>query len=478
MSGWLQYFAATGFIPHGYCLLWRPDILVLHVASDVVIALAYFSIPLAILSFVRRRRDLMAEHRRIAILFGVFILGCGLTHVFGVIVLWYPVYVADGWVKAFTAIVSIFTAAALWPVLPRLLAIPSPSQLASANAQLQDEIGARRQALSDLEAIRQGLEGEVRRRTEEVQALGRRFEIATADSAVTVAEQDASLRYAWVHNPRPPLSAAALGKTDAEVLEPEAAAVLTPLKRQVLETGQPRRSEVVLPAEGLDYHYDVKITPAASAGGPGLLIAAVDITETKRAQAHLQVLMRELSHRAKNLLSLVEGIARQTAKAEALPKAFIDRFAARMSALGGAYDLLIGEDWRGVDLAALAKDQLAFILPDARDRIAIDGPTLVVRPEVGQYLALALHELATNAAKYGALSGPGGRVELRWTVTPAGKASRVELTWVEHWPGVAPAERSGFGRPLLESIVARAVSGEAKLEFAPEGLRWTLSFSQ
>jgi two-component sensor histidine kinase len=254
--------------------------------------------------------------------------------------------------------------------------------------------------------------------------------------------------------------------------------VLTPLKRQVLETGQPLRSEVVLPAEGLDYHYDVKITPAASAGGPGLLIAAVDITETKRAQAHLQVLMRELSHRAKNLLSLVEGIARQTAKAEALPKAFIDRFAARMSALGGAYDLLIGEDWRGVDLAALAKDQLAFILPDARDRIAIDGPTLVVRPEVGQYLALALHELATNAAKYGALSGPGGRVELRWTVTPAGKASRVELTWVEHWPGVAPAERSGFGRPLLESIVARAVSGEAKLEFAPEGLRWTLSFSQ
>src|SRR5260221_8923752 len=194
MNAWYQYFAATGFIPHGYCLLWRPDILALHVTSDVVIALAYFSIPLAILSFVRRRTDLMAEHRRIAILFSVFILGCGLTHVFGVVVLWYPVYVIDGWVKAFTALASMVTAAALWPVLPRLLQIPSPSQLATANALLQDEIAARREALEALEAIRRGLEDEVRRRTQEVQSLARRVEIATADSVVAVAEQDEALR--------------------------------------------------------------------------------------------------------------------------------------------------------------------------------------------------------------------------------------------------------------------------------------------
>jgi two-component sensor histidine kinase len=479
MNAWLQYLAGTGFIPHGFCLLWRPDLLALHVTSDLVIALSYFSIPLAILSFVRRRRDLMAEHRRIAILFSVFILGCGLTHVFGIIVLWAPVYVIDGWVKAFTAIVSIVTAVALWPVLPRLLMIPSPSQLATANAQLQDEIAARRQALEALEAVRQGLEGEVRRRTEEVQALARRFEIATADSVVTVAEQDESLRYAWLHNPRPPLTASALGKTDEEALAPDSAAVLAPLKRQVLDTGRPVRSEVVLPVDGLDYHFDLKITPAPrSSGGPGLLVAAVDITEPKRAQAHLQVLMRELSHRAKNLLSLVEGVARQTAKAEALPKAFIDRFGSRLAALGGAYDLLISEDWRGVDLAALVDTQLAFILPEARDRIGVDGPALVVRPETGQYLALALHELATNATKYGALSGPAGRVEFRWQVERNGQdASRIELSWVEDWPGTTAPERSGFGRPLLETIVARAVNGEASLEFAPEGLRWTLRFS-
>ena len=165
MTSLEQYFSSAGFIPHGFCLLWRPDVLVLHVVSDAVIALSYFSIPLAILAFVRRRADLLAEHRRVAALFGVFILGCGLTHVLGVVVLWAPLYVVEGWVKAFTALVSIATALALWPMLPRLLAIPSPSQLANANGLLTAEVGARRQAIEDLEGVRAGLEVKLRRRT-------------------------------------------------------------------------------------------------------------------------------------------------------------------------------------------------------------------------------------------------------------------------------------------------------------------------
>ena len=87
------YFSSAGFIPHGYCLLWRPDVLAMHVISDAIIALSYFSIPLAIAAFVHRRQDLLAEHKRVAILFGVFILGCGMTHVLGIVVLWQPMYV-------------------------------------------------------------------------------------------------------------------------------------------------------------------------------------------------------------------------------------------------------------------------------------------------------------------------------------------------------------------------------------------------
>jgi two-component sensor histidine kinase len=475
MTALARYFSSAGFVPHGYCILWRPDILALHVISDSIIAASYFSIPLAILAFLRRRTDLLAEHRRIAVLFGVFILGCGLTHVFGVVVLWQPLYVIDGWIKALTALVSIATAIALWPMLPRLLAIPSPGQLSRANAELQAESVARAQAMDDLRAAHAGLEAEVQRRTEEIEALARRFQIATAGSVMTIAEQDADLRYTWLHNPRPPLSAQALGRTDAQALEPEAAAALAGPKQRVLSTGEPVSAEVVLPVGGEDYSFEVKITPARVGGAHGLLIAAADISEQKRQQAHLQVLLRELAHRAKNILSLVDGIARQSARAESLPETFTQRFTARLAALGGAYDLLIGEDWRGVSLHALAQTQLAFILPDAPGRVTIDGPEVIVRPEIGQYLALALHELATNAAKYGALKGADGEVALSWRRSDG---DGVELAWVETGgAATGPPTRSGFGRTLLERVVPRALGADARIEFEPQGVKWRIAFS-
>ena len=471
-------FDTAGFLPHGVCLLWRPDILALHAISDLIIAIAYFSIPLAIVWFVRRRTDLIAEHRRIALLFSLFILGCGLTHVFGVIILWRPLYVADGLVKAFTALVSILTAVLLWPVLPRLLEIPSPGQLALANTALQVQVDARDRAVRELEAVKLHLESEVQRRTGEVQAMARRFEIATADSLITVSEQDADLRYTWLHNPRPPLSDAALGQTDAEALA-AVADVLEPLKRRVLQTGEPERSEVMLPIHGVDYAFDLKITPAQVGDGPGVLVAAVDVTEQKRQQAHLQIIMRELAHRARNLLSLVDGIARQTAKAEDLPKAFVERFGDRLHALGAAYDLLITRDWTGVDLRPLVERQMASVMPADPSRVTIAGPALVVAPEAGQYLALALHELATNATKHGALARPEGTVDVTWrrTTGPDG-APLIELVWRERGTPLAPPTRSGFGRLLLETLVARALRGEAGLEFSPEGLLWRVSFPQ
>ena len=478
MHSLLAYFNDPRFIPHGFCLLWRPDVLALQVISDGLIAGAYFSIPLAILWFVRRRRDLVLEHRRIAILFSVFILGCGLTHVLGIVVLWRPLYVIDGWVKAFTALVSIITAAALWPMLPRLLEIPSPGQLARANALLQDEVSARRLALDELEAIRSNLETEILRRTAEMQALARRFEIATADSVVTVTEQDQDLRYTWTYNSRRGLNI--VGLTDEEALGPAAAAVLTPLKRLVLQTGEPLRTKAVVPIAGVDYHYQMQITPTrVPDAGPGLLITAIDVSEQEQQKEHLQVIMRELAHRAKNLLSLVEGIARQTAKAEGLPPAFIQRFAKRLSALGAAHDLLITQDWRGLDLAELVAKQLAHALPDAPDRISIAGPKLIVRPEVGQYLALALHELATNATKYGVFSRAGGCLDIRWRVLEnADGPGVVEMIWTEDGSATTEPGRSGFGRQLLQTIVPRALGGEASLDFMPSGVRWRTLFAR
>ena len=478
MSAISAFFSSAGFIPHGYCLLWRPDILALHAVSDLIIAAAYFSIPLAILAFVRQRKDLEPEHKRIAILFGVFILGCGMTHVMGMIVLWRPLYVWDGLIKAFTALVSIFTAGALWPMLPRLMVIPSPAELARVNASLQAEIAAKEAAMAELVAIRTDLESEVGRRTEEVQALARRFQIATEGSTVTIAEQDAQLRYTWLHNA--PQQRDSIGRSDADILGAEAAAELTRLKLLVLATGEPLRAEISVPTEGDgESHFDLTITPARVGDGDGLLTAAADITEQKAQQEHLQVILRELSHRAKNLLALVAGIARQTAKAEQLPKTFVDRFGDRLSALGDAYDLLISQDWRGVDLGALVESQLAHILPEQRGRISIDGPPVFVPPEAGQYLALALHELATNAVKHGVLGHGAGTLAISWkVVVDTDGARRVELSWIERGATAPASEHSGFGRVLLESLVPRALKGAVVRTLDAAGLAWNISFPE
>jgi PAS domain S-box-containing protein len=124
----------TGLTAHGFCLSWAPGLVALHAGSDAIIGLAYFSIPLALLSFVLRRKDL--EIRWPIYLFIAFILACGATHLFSIITLWAPVYGIEGLVKAITAVLSVITAIALWPLLPLALALPSPTALRTANEQL------------------------------------------------------------------------------------------------------------------------------------------------------------------------------------------------------------------------------------------------------------------------------------------------------------------------------------------------------
>ena len=132
------------FAPHGICLLWEPGLIWLHVGSDVLIALAYFSIPVALTIFVMRRRDV--EFGWIFWAFAIFIMACGLTHVLSIITLWVPIYGIEGIVKAITAVASVVTAAILWPLLPKLLAIPSPAQLRDAQLALVEEGRYRREA--------------------------------------------------------------------------------------------------------------------------------------------------------------------------------------------------------------------------------------------------------------------------------------------------------------------------------------------
>jgi hypothetical protein len=134
--------AAQAFLPHGICILWDKSLLLLHIVSDSLIALSYYSIPLALMLIVRKRRDLAFSW--MFVLFAGFIVACGTTHIMGIWTIWSPVYWLDGMVKALTAAISIITAILVWPLIPKLLALPSPAQLEAANRDLQREIIERR----------------------------------------------------------------------------------------------------------------------------------------------------------------------------------------------------------------------------------------------------------------------------------------------------------------------------------------------
>jgi len=161
-------FSAQNFMPHGMCLLWQPTLLALHVLSDSTIAVAYYTIPFALIYFTSRRQDL--AFRPIFVLTGAFILACGTTHVMGVVTLWYPAYWLDGTIKLITALVSIGTAVAMWWAMPSALALPSTEQLAKANGLLEHEIGERQRAELALRHANIGLETRVAARTAELEA--------------------------------------------------------------------------------------------------------------------------------------------------------------------------------------------------------------------------------------------------------------------------------------------------------------------
>lgn len=174
MNAIIDYFMTTDLAPHGYCLAWHPGLVATHVVSDSLVSLAYFSLPIFLIVLLKRRSDI--QFNWMIMMFAIFILMCGVTHVFNIWTLWTPDYAVQGVVKAFTALASIATAIAAWPLLPKLLAIPSPSQLASANAQLE----AANSSLVAEGERRQGAERVLRRQAVELNQTNESLAIANA----------------------------------------------------------------------------------------------------------------------------------------------------------------------------------------------------------------------------------------------------------------------------------------------------------
>lgn len=238
--------------------------------------------------------------------------------------------------------------------------------------------------------------------------------------------------------------------------------------------------------EDLFFHCDGRPIAVACSNAPvlrggemiGAVLVAVDITERKRAEEHQRLLLHELNHRVKNTLATVQSIVGQSLRAYGVPdpaRAAIDD---RLLAMARVHDILIREQWEGVDLADVVAGAVRpFAGPDD-GRVVTEGPHVFLQPAKALSIAMAVQELGTNASKYGSLSQPGGRVLLHWTVegvADGAQVRRLRLVWEEaDGPPVVPPATRGFGTRLLERTLAYDLDGTVDLEFRPTGLVCTL----
>jgi PAS domain S-box-containing protein len=276
-----------------------------------------------------------------------------------------------------------------------------------------------------------------------------------------------------------------IGRDLADVLrftwpEPFAGEVIAHF-RHTLATGEPYHEPDSITHRketGAVESYDWKTERVTMPDGRfGVVCHSYDLSERQKYEAGLrenqeqtQLLMREVNHRAKNMLSVVDAIAHQTATKS--PEDFIERFSERIQALSANQDLLVRNEWRGVDVEDLVRAQLAPFAELIGSRIALHDSKIRLNAASAQAIGLSLHELVTNAGKYGALSTDKGRVDIGWGTD----GSAFTMSWTEReGPPVSPPQRRGFGTIVMEQMTERSVGGRVDLEYAPSGVTWRLT---
>lgn len=204
----------------------------------------------------------------------------------------------------------------------------------------------------------------------------------------------------------------------------------------------------------------------------GMTGVNTDISDQLAAEERTRMLMGELNHRTKNILTVVQAVARQTARNSTFED-FGKAFESRLRGLAACNDLLLRNDWAGVDLSDLIASQLGHLGEDAGGRLQSTGPRVRVASQAAQTLGMALHELSTNSLKYGALRLPDGRVTLNWS-RAAGNA--LTLEWIESGVGpLTPPAQKGFGHSVIVDMVAAALDADVEVEFGEDGYRWKVA---
>ncbi len=197
-----------------------------------------------------------------------------------------------------------------------------------------------------------------------------------------------------------------------------------------------------------------------------------DVTARRASERRLQLLLGELTHRVRNTLAVVQAIARHSMRNSKTKEDFAERFEARLSALASAHSLLVSSDWKGADFADLARQQLAPYITDNLNRLRLQGPSLSLPADLATPFGLVLHELATNAAKYGSLSVGAGTVSLSWTVSASDPQRSLKVVWEESGaPNATETRSEGMGSALIDRVIPGA---QVEREYQPGGLLCTI----
>ena len=260
----------------------------------------------------------------------------------------------------------------------------------------------------------------------------------------------------------------AIGRKISDFISPEDFNRTTEMLRHKLDRGGTTQYDVRVrndAGDWLQWEINSGLTFDDNGKPVGLHVVGRDVTERKRLERHQQLLVSELNHRVKNTLSIVQSLAHQTFRKAASPAEAISRYEGRLEALAAAHNLLTRENWDSALIGEVIAQALAPFCQDGRCEIS--GPRLRLPPQTAVSLTLAVHELATNASKYGALSSSGGRVSIEWTV----EGDQMELLWREReGPAVAPPANAGFGTRMIKRLLAGEFGGKVDLDFAPDGV--------
>jgi two-component sensor histidine kinase len=302
---------------------------------------------------------------------------------------------------------------------------------------------------------------------------------ALKNCGISVIYHDLAGHVVWARNTPGAWTSIVAGARDEDFLPVKEAERLWSVRQDVLASGVSRTIQIVVPDGHGSAWFDLWVDADRSESGAirGLLTTAVETTEEKRREQTLRTLLREVSHRSKNLLSIIQSIAAQTGRYSGSIDSFLARFRGRIQSLASSQDLVTSSNWRGANLQELIGGQVARYCADPQRNIRVHGENPYFNPNAALHVGLALHELAVNSVSYGALASGDGSVSISAQRVAEGSGDGgLVLIWSEASPTDPEASKEKrFGSVALERVVPAALGGSAGLTFGPERLEYRLT---